>query len=160
VICQYLGTNELLKQSLCFCPSCARYRQVLTPETCATCDKFEEKKDTPPAASDAYDFIEATLPPRVDWRDRKFQVFSDGSIVYERLDGQPPPLDIDGYTRDPANDHRFMTDWPKCALRYEQAIRKLVCGCINVIMRCNNPKHPKYKDRVSCEDCKKCLTLQ
>jgi len=98
--------------------------------------------------------IEATLPPYKEGRDRKLTVELDGTIIYEQ--GGEPPLDINGYQRDPNNAFRFTPLWPECHLRHTIGIRYAKCGCINVIMRCNNPDAPQFVDRVKYEQCQAC----
>lgn len=98
--------------------------------------------------------IEDTLPPHKEGRDRPLRFEPDGSIVYEP--DTTEPQEINGYQRDPENPHRFTPLWEPCSLRHGIGVRYANCGCINVIMRCNHPEHPKYLDRVSHHDCQQC----
>ena len=97
-----------------------------------------------------------TLPPAAP-TDRPVHFEPDGSIVYEPVEGQwEPPRDINGYQRDPNNPLRFIPLWPQCQLRHQLAVRYPNCGCINVVMRCNNPVVPEFADRLAYTTCKKC----
>jgi len=100
--------------------------------------------------------IELTLPPHKEGRDRKFIFEEDGTVVYEKNDNLEEPRDINGYQRDPNNPYRFTPLWPICTLRHGVGIRYAKCGCINIIMRCNNPAALKFMDRVSHEQCQNC----
>jgi hypothetical protein len=101
--------------------------------------------------------IANVLPPFKEGRDRKVRFEDDGTIVYEKQEGEwEPPKDIDGYERDPENPWRFKPLWPLCCLRHQIGVRFANCGCIGVIMRCSNPQATKYLDRVSHHDCEQC----
>jgi len=80
----------------------------------------------------------------------------DGTIVYEQGDGDEPPNDIDGYQRDPNDPFRFIPLWLPCQLRIQNAVRYADCGCINVIMRCNNPAIPLFGELVTHTQCQHC----
>lgn len=97
------------------------------------------------------------LPPHKPGRDRQFHVEEDGTIVYKREEGEwEPPLDINGYQRDPQNEWRFTPLWKPCALRHLAAVRYASCGCIGVIMRCNHPEACHFGIRVTHTDCDEC----
>ena len=98
--------------------------------------------------------IEQTLPPYQEGRDRKLTFESDGSITYEQTGDEPP--DINGYKRDEKNPWHFLSLWPDCLLRHGSGIRYASCGCINVIMRCNNPETPTFGDRINHTQCQTC----
>jgi hypothetical protein len=95
-----------------------------------------------------------TLPPFVAGRDRPVHFEPDGTIIYDA--GDDEPLDINGYLRDPNNPNCFTPLWPDCRLRPGVAVRYARCGCINVILRCGNPKSPHMADRVTWEQCRDC----
>ncbi len=81
----------------------------------------------------------------------------DGSIEYPKAEKDwEPPRDINGYVRDPNNKWLFHPLWPVCGLRYQMAFLKANCGCIDVIMRCNNPQSPEFGARLAHETCAKC----
>ena len=110
----------------------------------------------PPAPQSQFSELGLTLPPAQP-TDRPVHFEPDGSIVYEKQEGQwEPPRNIDGYARDPNNPLRFIPLWPECQLRYQVAIRYPNCGCINVLMRCNNPEAPEFADRLAYTTCEKC----
>jgi hypothetical protein len=82
---------------------------------------------------------------------------SGGAIVYDRVEGDwEPRRDINGYQRDPLDLLRFTPLWPICSLRGGIAVRLVLCGCIEIIMRCQNPKSPHFVDRVTGEKCRDC----
>jgi hypothetical protein len=82
---------------------------------------------------------------------------SDGAIVYDRVECDCElPRDINGYQRDPLDPFRFAPLWPACSLRGGIALRLVLCGCIEIIMRCQNPKSPHFVDRVKWEQCRDC----
>ena len=98
--------------------------------------------------------IQDTLPPMVSGRDRPVIFEPSGAIVYEN--NGDPPLEINGYQRDLENPFRFTSLWPECSLRHGVGVRYVKCGCINVIMRCNNPASPNFADRVKHTECQQC----
>jgi len=104
--------------------------------------------------------ISTTLPPDDASKDRTFRrpVFEpDGSIVYPHDDKDwEPPQNINGYVRDPDNQWRFLPLWLPCALRMQTAFLKANCGCIDIIMRCNNPQAPTFGQRVPSTICATC----
>lgn len=104
--------------------------------------------------------IELTLPADKPEADRTFKppIFhDDGSIEYPKAEKDwEPPRDINGYVRDPNNKWLFHPLWPVCGLRYQMAFLKANCGCIDVIMRCNNPQSPEFGARLAHETCAKC----
>ena len=81
----------------------------------------------------------------------------DGSIEYPKGEKDwEPPRDINGYVRDPDNKWLFHPLWVPCQLRHQTAFMKANCGCIDVIMRCNNPQAPEFQQRLPHEACAKC----
>jgi len=100
-----------------------------------------------------------SLPPHKEGRDRIVRGNPDGSIVYER-DNPEPPKDINGYERDPNDPYRFVSLWPVCLFRYATGIRLVLCGCINIITRCNNPQAPLFCHRVTHIQCRDCQERQ
>jgi hypothetical protein len=101
--------------------------------------------------------IEATLPPHKEGRDRPMHFEPDGAIVYTKTaDRDEPPKDINGYKRDPNNAWRFIPLWLPCLLRHQTGVRFAACGCIDIIMRCNNPDAQQFGDKVKYTDCKQC----
>jgi hypothetical protein len=102
--------------------------------------------------------LEATLPPYKAGRDRRVQFADDGTILYLEREGDwfEPPREINGYQRDPNDEFRFLPLWPQCVLRVGLAVRYARCGCIEIIMRCNNLKSPHLADRVKWEQCRDC----
>ena len=142
-------------------PECANYQLAVTPLTCLRCRKKLAPGATPvekampnPLRPDLV-AIEASLPPYKEGRDRKLRFEPDGAIVYEK-DGWELPREIDGYQRDPNNAWRFIPLWPICALRHQTAVRFANCGCINVVMRCNNPQCDLFVQRVGHTQCETC----
>ncbi|MEN6367681.1 MAG: hypothetical protein ABFC88_12795 [Thermoguttaceae bacterium] len=102
--------------------------------------------------------IADTLSPAVAGRDRPMQVRFDGVIAYtKQSEDEEPPKDISGYERDPNNAWQFFPLWMPCDLRHQTAVRLANCGCIEVIMRCNNPACPIFGRRVSFRQCAGCL---
>jgi hypothetical protein len=104
--------------------------------------------------------ISLTLPPADPKPEQTFRrpVFeSDGSIVYPKEDGDwEPPQNINGYARDPENKWRFLPLWLPCQLRIQSAFLKANCGCIDIIMRCNNPQATTFGQRLSAAACENC----
>ncbi len=102
--------------------------------------------------------LEDTLPPYKEDRDRRVQFEDDGSILYPEHDRQwaEPPRDINGYQRDPDNPFRFLPLWKECTLRHGIAVRYPQCGCIEIIMRCNNPTATCFGNRITWEECRDC----
>ena len=103
--------------------------------------------------------IQLTLPTP-DGKERTFvrPVFEpDGAITYPKQEGDwEPPRNINGYVRDPENAWRFLPLWLPCTLRHQMAFLKANCGCIDIIMRCNNPQAPAYSHRLDDTACKQC----
>jgi len=103
--------------------------------------------------------IQLTLPAP-DAKERTFArpIFEpDGEIVYPKREGDwELPQNINGYVRDPNNAWRFLPLWLPCTLRYQMAFLKANCGCIDIIMRCNNPQAPAYSHRLDDTACKQC----
>jgi hypothetical protein len=146
---------------------------VITEATCAGCPLRRPRDESiePPkpqgeasltrAKTDAQGTSLArlgdTLPPFREERDRRIHFEADGTIVYEREDERwEPPPEINGYERDANDDHTFHPLWPPCTLRHQMAVRFPACGCINVIMRCNNPRSQHFAARVSYVYCLNC----
>ncbi len=101
--------------------------------------------------------VELTLPPFVEGRDRPVHFEADGSIVYDKAEGDwEPPRDIDGYQRDPTNAWRFLPQWPVCRARIMTAVRLVNCGCIGLITRCNHPQTSTFTQQVFYDQCKGC----
>jgi hypothetical protein len=103
--------------------------------------------------------IELTLPPD-DGVKRSFQrpIFeSDGTLRYPKHEGdwEPPPVP-NGYVRDEDDAWRFLPLWLPCALRHQSAYLNDNCGCIVIIMRCNNQSVKYYGNRISADACKNC----
>jgi hypothetical protein len=101
--------------------------------------------------------IETTLPAFVEGRDRKVHFEANGAIVYEK-EGWEPPRDVDGYVRDPGDPWRLLPLWPICALRLATGVRLANCGCVGVIMRCNDPRSPLFGQQVKYGQCAQCKT--
>ena len=137
---------------------------------CETCPLRQEDgpPPPPPPATDPAAYtpgqsrsdlqgIEATLPAFVKGRDRKVRFEADGTIVYEKEDGQwEPPRSIDGYVRDPNNFWRFLPLWPVCPLRLGTGVRLVNCGCMGLIMRCNDPRSTAFGRQVTYNQCAQC----
>jgi len=101
--------------------------------------------------------IETTLPKYRPGKHRKFQIESDGSIVYEQEEGEwEPPRDINGYQRDPENPWRFTPLWPKCMKRKPIGKRTKSCGCIQVEMKCVHFKSELIGESVTHKQCQQC----
>jgi hypothetical protein len=97
------------------------------------------------------------LPPFQEGRDRPVTIDDDGTILYsEDIHFPDPPLDINGYLRDPRNPLRFISQWPKCAFRTAFVVRYAKCGCLDVLMRCSHTGSPLFQDRVDTSTCTKC----
>ena len=101
--------------------------------------------------------IEATLPPFVEGRDRPIRFALDGTITYDKVEGVwEPPRDLEGYVRDPQDAWRFQPLWPICRLRLCTGVRLAACGCVGVIMRCNNPQSPAFGQQMPYKMCAEC----
>jgi len=106
--------------------------------------------------------IALTLPVETPEKiaDRTFKpptFHDDGSIEYPKGEKDwEPPRDINGYVRDPDNKWLFHPLWPVCGLRHQMAFLKANCGCIDVVMRCNNPQAPEFGQRVAHDTCINC----
>jgi hypothetical protein len=148
------------------------YRNFVDPEHCDACplrDGEAAATITPPTPDPAaytagqprpdLAAIQLTLPAP-DGKDRTFArpVFEpDGAITYpKREEDWEQPQNINGYVRDPNNPWRFLPLWLPCTLRYQLAFLKANCGCIDIIMRCNNPQAPAYSHRLDDTACKEC----
>ena len=101
------------------------------------------------------DKLEETLPPETE-NDRHVHFNKDGSIMYDPKPGYDAPNNINGYKRDSDNPLHFLPLWPPCQFRHQQAVRFPVCGCIEVIMRCNDPGCNQFTTRVGHETCLNC----
>ena len=97
-------------------------------------------------------------PEKIADRTFKPPIFhDDGSIEYIKGEGVwEIPKNITGYVRDPNNKWLFHPLWVPCQLRHQTAFMKANCGCIDVIMRCNNPQAPEFMQRLGDETCAKC----
>ena len=148
------------------------YRNFVDPEHCNACplrDGEAAEAVTPPTPDPAaytagqprpdLAAIQLTLPTP-DGKERTFTrpIFEpDGAITYPKREGDwELPQNINGYMRDPNNAWRFLPLWLPCALRYQMAFLKANCGCIDIIMRCNNPQAPAYSHRLDDAACKQC----
>ena len=104
--------------------------------------------------------IQNTLPAVEPDPDRTFKppIFgADGSIEYPKAEKDwEPPRNINGYVRDPNNKWKFLPLWVPCALRHQMAFLKANCGCIDVVMHCNNPQAPEFAQRLAHDTCAKC----
>jgi len=106
--------------------------------------------------TDLINQIMDTLPPYVRGRDRKFHFEPDGTLIYEREEGDwEPPRLADGFQADQDNPWCQRPLWSPCAGRLYTAVRFPNCGCIGVIARCNEPK-AMFTQRVMPETCKHC----
>lgn len=100
--------------------------------------------------------IEDTLPPYVEGRDRRFHFEPNGTLVYEREEGDwEPPRAIDGFKADPEDPWRLRPLWRPCEARLHTAVRFPACGCIGLISRCSEPRG-RFMQRVTFEVCKQC----
>ena len=148
------------------------YRNFVDPEHCDACplrDGEAAEAVTPPTLDPAaytagqprpdLAAIQLTLPAP-DAKERTFArpIFEpDGAITYPKREGDwELPQNINGYMRDPNNPWRFLPLWLPCTLRYQMAFLKANCGCIDIIMRCNNPQAPAYGHRLDDDACKQC----
>lgn len=148
------------------------YRNFVDPSHCDTCplrDGDAAVTVTPPTLDPAaytagqprpdLAAIQLTLPAP-DEKERTFArpIFEpDGAITYPKREGDwELPQNINGYMRDPNNPWRFLPLWLPCTLRYQLAFLKANCGCIDIIMRCNNPQAPAYSHRLDDTACKEC----
>ena len=97
-------------------------------------------------------------PAKVSERTFKPPIFhDDGSIEYPKGEKDwEPPRDINGYVRDVRNKWLFHPLWPVCGLRHQMAFLKANCGCIDVVMRCNNPQASEFGQRIGHDTCIKC----
>ncbi len=145
---------------------------ALHPGHCHTCPLRQETGSPPPPMPPpvpepaAYtpgqprpdlQAIELTLPPYDEGRDRKARFEEDGSIVYEKGEGEwEPPRNVNGYVRDPQNPWRLLPLWLPCRLRMATAFRTAACGCIGLHMRCNQPQAPMFGQQVPYTTCKTC----
>lgn len=112
-----------------------------------------------PAGTPRPDLISllAKLPIFKEGRDRPANIDPDGVITYtQETDDWEPPRQIEGYQRDPENKWRFTPLWPKCIYHAGGGVRYANCGCIGIVMRCNNPAAPQFADRVDCAICTAC----
>jgi hypothetical protein len=173
--CIYRGQQHYPTQCyLCFNPGCPHFHTATTEIVCTNCAHRAPIRQPPPSyqpptlaeeLANAPEIlppmnpadIMAGLPPFQEGRDRPLHVEPDGTIVYEPGgDWFEPPMDINGYQRDPVDPLRFIPLWKPCLLRFTFAVRFPRCGCVNLIMRCNNPHAPRFQDRVAHTDCDQC----
>jgi len=114
-----------------------------------------------PTRISRYKYLESTLPPYREGRDRKVMFENDGTIVYAKEEGDwEPPRDITGYERDANDPWVFRPLWPECLRQHGIAVRKPACGCINVIIRCNNRESPHFREVLKPTDCDACAHRQ
>ena len=98
-----------------------------------------------------------SCPPKPERTFRRPVFEPDGAIVYPKAaDDWEPPQNINGYVRDPDNPWRFTPLWVPCKLRVQTAFLKALCGCIDLIMRCNNPQSPMFGQRLPHTTCQTC----
>jgi len=159
--------------TLCLLPICIHKNHPVTDSVCDICEYQCNTPKTPvpfwieipvtevpvtevPIPKPSLVDLEATLPPYKEGRDRKLTFEPNGCICYEHSNDETPPRDINGYKRDPNNPFRFIPLWPECLLRHGMGVRYTNCGCIDVIMRCNNPDAIQFGDRVGHEQCCVC----
>lgn len=90
-------------------------------------------------------------------RGRRFTMHADGVIVYAQGENEwEPPKDIQGYQRDPENPWRFIPLWPRCMQRQPESKRSKGCGCIEIVMKCDNSKAVLFGQLVTHEQCQLC----
>ena len=58
--------------------------------------------------------------------------------------------------REPNNSWRFLPLWPVCRLRLGTGVRLVNCGCIGLIMRCNDPRSTTFGQQVTYNQCAQC----
>lgn len=98
-----------------------------------------------------------TLPPFKEGRDRQFKFEPDGTIIYDREEGDwDPPRQIEGFKTDENDQWRMQPQWDNCPSRLYTAVRFPNCGCIGIVARCNEPKADFFIKRVSIEICEQC----
>jgi hypothetical protein len=162
VNCSHLKLVFLNDES-CNCkrvkPYCTKYLKELEIGVCDACPYKDGGK---PVTQETYNPIAGAAqtlrqPGGGINKVRRWTIESNGTIVYEREEGfDEDPRDINGYQRDPNNPYRFIPLWPKCFMRHSVGIQYPLCGCLDIIMRCNNPDAKKFQDRVKLEDCQSC----
>lgn len=146
-----------------------RSRFLATIQYCETCPLRQETGEPPapatpptPLPSKLRPDLQAlalTLPPPDDVQ-RSFSrpVFEpSGAIVYPAREGDwEPPQNINGYVRDSNNPRRFLPLWLPCALRLQSAFLKAACGCIDITMKCNQPRATTFTQAVTYDVCQAC----
>ena len=159
VNCVWYTRSENDSTGQCNNPACPHYQIALKHDECLQCKVRQAMpllNDTAPTLPRPdLQGVQATLPAFVEGRDRPVHFEPSGAIVYEKENWEPP-RDIDGYRRDPQDPWRFLPLWPVCALRLCTGVRLVNCGCIGVIMRCNDPRSTVLGQQVKYSQCAQC----
>lgn len=85
------------------------------------------------------------------------QSSSRTAITYPKEQGDwEPPRVPNGYVADPNNAWHILPLWNECSLRHQSAYLNGNCGCVMIVMRCNNPAAKTCGKRVAADTCKTC----
>ncbi len=103
--------------------------------------------------------IGLTLPPK-DGVERSFQrpIFEpDGAIRYPKNEGDwECPRVPTGYVRSKDDPWLLLPLWLPCSLRNQMAYLNVNCGCVLIVMRCNDPETKVFGKRLDAEACQAC----
>lgn len=135
----------------CKNPSCGKLNKQVNSYTCTACplrEGFNEIAVQP-------DNIPSIPAYRI------FQTEFDGTIVYDKIDGQwEPPRDITGYIRDSEDAWRFRPIiWKDCVFRDVNYFQRKSCGCLDAKYTCLNQSSPTYKQEIQHKTCENCPFL-
>jgi len=94
-----------------------------------------------------------TLPPPKE-QDRRFHFESNGVLVFEKTDWEPPRA-LNGFVAKPEDPWRFIPLWLPCTLRQQRAERT-PCGWLSIHMTCKCPQHSRGDCAVVWKECQQC----
>lgn len=137
------STSQIMR---CAHIACARFNTKLKPDDCAACPLRLITHDLRPA-----DYLERPVYNR-EYEEPRIE--SDGSLVYDPVDGLKPPSVPDGYAKSD-NPWVFSPLFPLCVDR-EAANIVQRCGCIKTDAICASKESAYHKLPVTPEHCSGC----
>ena len=174
--CYQCTQDGQIVSRICNDSSSVNYRRPVSPSDCDQCKSPSNAERAQHPASNAKPALDPnayspgvprldlaaialTLPPD-DGGKRNFQrpIFeADGALTYPKKEGDwEPPRVPDGYVVDENDAWHLLPLWLPCSLRHQSAYINGNCGCVMIVMRCNNPAAKTYRQRVACDTCETC----